>query len=184
MYREIPLHLAHRLLAARPVCLLTTQYKGQVNVMTIAWLCPISLQPPLVAMAIHPSCYTHDMLRRAEECVLSIPGRPMAQQVMQCGSLSGKDTDKIETAGLMPDSGNRVEVPRIEGCLGHLECVLNDVVSPGDHTLFIVEVIGAWAEEDAFDDTWVVPEDDEELLPLHHLGGTDFCLMGKRLTLS
>jgi flavin reductase (DIM6/NTAB) family NADH-FMN oxidoreductase RutF len=182
MYREIALHLAHRLLSARPTCLLTTQYKGQVNVMTIAWVCPASLQPPLVVLAIHPSCYTHDMLKKSEECILSIPSRKLGHQVMQCGRLSGNQVDKVQAAGLLLDSGNRVEVPRIEGSLAHLECVLNDVVGLGDHSLFVAEVIGAWAEEEAFDDTWLLPND-EELRPLHHLGGSDFCSMGARFPL-
>ena len=183
MHREIGLHLAHRLLSPRPVCLLTTEYKGQVNVMTTAWVCPVSLQPPLVALCIHPSTYTHDMLRRAEECVLSIPGRPLAEQTMQCGRLSGKDGDKIERTGLVLESSQRVQAPRIEGCLAYLECVITDLLNPGDHSVFIAEIIGAWAEEEAFADIWLVPEDNEELLPLHHLGGSVFGLMGETFAL-
>ena len=183
MYHEIALHLAHRLLAPRPICFLTTQYKGQVNVMTIAWVCPVSLQPPLLALAIHPSCYTHDMLKMAEQCVLSIPGRRLGRQIVQCGRLSGRDADKVEVTGLALDSSTRVDVPRIEGSLAHLECVVSDLGRPGDHTLFLVEAIGAWAEEEAFDDTWLAPEEDEELRPLHHLGGSDYCTMGERFPL-
>lgn len=181
MKREIPCAQAHRLLSPRPVCLLTTRYKGQVNVMTIAWICPISLAPPLVAMAIHPSRYTHDMLERSEQCVINIPGRPLAEQVLTCGALSGADANKIEITGLTLESGHRVEVPWIDECLAHLECAVEDLLTPGDHTLFIAQVVGAWAEEEAFDEVWLTPEDTEELLPLHHLGSKHFCLMGKRI---
>ena len=54
---------------------------------------------------------------------------------------------------------------------------------PGDHTLFVAEVVGAWAEEEAFDQVWLLPADSEELLPLCHLGGNRFCLPGVGLTL-
>ena len=181
MKREISLDLAHRLLAAQPTCLLTTRYKGQVNVMAIAWVCPISLDPPLVSLAIHPSHYTHDLLRRSEECVLNIPGRPLAEQTLLCGSVSGADTDKVTATGLTLESGQRVEAPWIVECLAHLECALVDVLAPGDHSLFVVQIVGAWAETEAFDNLWLVPEETEELLPLHHLGGTRFCTMGKTI---
>lgn len=181
MKTEIPLAQVHRLLAARPTCLLTTRYKGQVNVMAIAWVCPVSLAPPLVVLAIHRSCYTHDMLRRSEEAVLNIPGRPLAEQVLQCGTLSGEDVDKVEATGLTLESGQRVEVPWVDECLAHLECVVVDMLAPGDHTLFIAQVLGAWAEEEAFDDVWLQPQDNEELLTLHHLGGKRFCLMGRSI---
>jgi len=183
MKKKVPPNRVHRLLAPQPVCLLTTRYKGQVNVMTVAWVCPVSLEPPLIIIAMHPSRYTHDMLRRSEECVLNIPGRPLAEQVLKCGRLSGQDVDKIATLGLTLESGHHLEVPWIDQCLAHLECALVDLLMPGDHTLFIAEVLGGWAEEEAFDTVWTHPEDDEGLLPLHHLGDGRFCLMGKEITL-
>ncbi len=181
MKREIPLEQAHRLLAPRVTCLLTTQYHGHVNVMALSWTCPISLVPPLVIMAIQPSSYTHDMLKRSQECVLNIPGRPLAEQTVRCGTLSGADADKIQVVGLGLESGHRVQVPWIESCLAHLECGIVDVMMPGDHGLFIGEILGAWAEEEAFGGVWLGPEDNEELQPLLHLGGNQFSLLGKKV---
>lgn len=177
MKQKVPLRWAHRLLAGQPICLLTTRYKGQVNVMTVGWLTPIGLEPPLIAIAIHPSRYTHDMLQRSGELVLNVPGRPLAEAVLKCGAVSGADGDKLEEAGLTAESAQRVEVPWIDECLAHLECAVVDVIKPGDHSLFIVQVVGAWAEEEAFQDTWRIPEGNEALLPLHHLGGESFALI-------
>jgi len=179
---EIPLGQAHRLLAPRPTCLLTTRYRGRVNVMTIAWTCPVSIEPPMVELAIHPSTYTHDMLRRSEEAVINIPGRSLAEQVLACGEASGQDVDKVARAGLTLDSGHRVEVPWIAECLAHIECAVVSITTPGDHSVFTAEILGAWAEEEAFEGAWKAPEDNEELHPLLHLGGRRFCLLGKVLT--
>lgn len=181
---EVPLEQAHRLLAPRPVCLLTTRYKGKVNVMTLAWVSPVSLEPPLVLLAIHPSTYTHDLLKRSEEAVLNIPGRPLAEQVLACGTLSGKDVDKVQRTGLTLDTGRRVEAPWIEECLAHLEGVVVETFRPGDHTLFVLEIVGAWAEEEAFQEVWVLPQENEELCPLIHLGGKRFALLGRGITLT
>ena len=152
--------------------------------MALAWLAPVSLEPPMVMMAIHPSCYSHDMLRRGGEAVLNIPPRPLAETLWHCGHVSGTDADKLESDDLTLDSGRRVEAPWILECLAHLECNLVDVVTPGDHGLFIAEVVGAWAEEEAFQGVWQLPEQIEELVPIYYLGGTRFCLPGRPFDLA
>lgn len=184
MKNEVPLSQVHRLLSPAPACLLTTRYRGRANVMTLAWLCPISLEPPLVLMAVHPATYSHDMLRRGGEAVLNIPPRPLAEELLRCGRLSGTDVDKLETGGLTADAGRRVEAPWIVECLAHVECTVVDVLAPGDHSLFVAEVVGAWAEEEAFQGVWQLPEQIEELVPVYYLGGTSFCLPGRRFDLA
>ncbi|MEN6479224.1 MAG: flavin reductase family protein [Anaerolineales bacterium] len=174
MKRMVPLQQAHRMLAARPVCLVTTMLKGRVNVMPLAWHCPVSIDPPLVAIAVHPTSYTHELLRQHEECVLNIPGRPMLEAVLACGSVSGRTEDKVDKLGLALESGQGIDAPWIEGCLAHLECVVVDRLQPGDHMLYILRVVGAWAEEEAFTQVWVTPAVAEELAPLVHLGGAVF----------
>lgn len=181
MKKEIPLLQAHRLLSPRPVVLLSAHYRGQDNVMAVAWVCPVSLQPPLVAVAVHPSRYSHDMIGQSEEFVLNVPGRRLMEQVWTCGTLSGGEVDKITACGLEIEAGRHVQAPWIADCLAHLECAVVTRVQPGDHTVFVAQVVGAWAEEEAFDEVWRVNGVEEELLPLHHLGGTAFALMGQSL---
>jgi flavin reductase (DIM6/NTAB) family NADH-FMN oxidoreductase RutF len=180
--QEIPLAYAHRLLAGQSTCLLTVRHRGQENAMALAWACPISLAPPLLALAIHPSRYTHDMLERSGECVLNIPGRPLAEELVRLGSVSAAEGDKLRESDLVLESGQRVEVPWIGDCLAHLECALVDRFAPGDHTLFVVEIVGAWAEEEAFDQAWKIDDQQEDLLPIHHLGGGKFALFGVSFT--
>jgi flavin reductase (DIM6/NTAB) family NADH-FMN oxidoreductase RutF len=184
MKEEVPLYRAHRLLTSGPICLMTTRYKGEVNASLVPWCCPVSLDPLLLAVALHPSRYVHDMLPRSEECVLNIPGRPLAEQALACGDREGADEERLRTLGLILESGQRVEVPWIDECLAHIECQLVDVLTPGDHSLYIWEVVGAWAETDAFRDYWLQPQEAEEMLPLHYLGGRQFCLMGPVIDLS
>jgi len=170
---EIALVQAHRLLAQRPVCLLSARYRGRENVMPVAWVTPISMEPPMLGVAVHPSRFSHDLLMRSEEFVLNIPGRPMLEQVMACGSVSGSDVDKIATYHLRCAEGQRVSAPWIDDCLAHLECVVITVLSPGDHSLFMGQVVGAWAEEEAFGGLWRT-DVAEELQPLIHLRGGTF----------
>ena len=43
--RELELRLAHRLLSPGPVTLLTSQYRGQPNIMAVAWAAAESRLP-------------------------------------------------------------------------------------------------------------------------------------------
>lgn len=181
MKAEIPLLQAHRLLAPRPVCFLTVRYRGRDNVTPVAWVSPISLEPPMIGVAIHPSRYSHGLLMRSEEFVLNIPGPALLEQVLACGSVSGSDVDKVATYGLRCEDGQRVSALWLSDCLAHLECAVVTVLSPGDHSLFMARVVGAWAEEDAFSTLWR-PDADDELKPLVHLGGTTFGQLGRTVT--
>ncbi len=184
MKREVPAQVAHRLLAGRPTCLLTTRYRGQNNVMTLSWTCPVSLEPPLIALAIHPSRYSHGLLEKSQECVLNIPSRPLGEQIVQCGTRSGADIDKFGAGDLQLESGRRVSSMWIDQCLAHIECAVVDCIAPGDHSVFLVQVVGAWAEEEAFVNAWRVRGQPEDLLPLTHLGGSLFGLLGAEVELS
>jgi len=98
---------------------------------------------------------------------------------MACGLTSGEGIDKVRTFGLELEAGHRVEAPRIRDCVAHIECTVVTTLQPGDHTIFVSEVVGVWAEEEAFGETWRASESDDELLPLCHLGERGFCLPGK-----
>jgi len=152
--------------------------------MTLSWTCPISLEPPLIVLAIHPSRYTHDLLERAQECVLNIAARPLGEHIEQFGNRSGADLNKLEASGLDVEAGRRVDAPWIAQSLAHIECAVVDRIAPGDHSLFIVQIVGAWAEAEAFADVWRVQGQPEDLLPLTHLGGAVFGLLGAEIKLS
>lgn len=176
---EIPLSQAIRLINPGPVVLVTARYKDAVNVMAAAWTTPISHAPPLVGVSISPRRFTHELVSRSGEFVLNVPGRNLLEQVELCGSLSGRDVDKFKEARLTPVDAKEVRAPLIEECLGHLECAVVEALDLGDHTLFVGQVVAAWAEKEAFDDTWLL--EDEEAKPLHHLGGAYFGVLEERL---
>ncbi len=176
---EVPLSQATRLINSGPVVLVTAKYKDKVNVMAAAWTTPISHEPPLVGVSIAPQRFTHDLVRRSGEFVLNVPGRNLLEQVELCGSVSGRDVDKFKEAHLTPMEAKEVSAPLIEECLGHLECAVVEAFELGDHTLFVGQVVAAWAEEGTFDEVWLL--EDEEAKPLHHLGGDYFGVLEERL---
>ena len=170
---------ARRLITGGPVVLVTTAWHGKSNVMPAAYAVPLSFQPPLVGIAVHPSRHTHDMIRFSEEFAINIPSRELIHHVQYLGSVSGSELDKFEVTKLPTFRARKVEAPLIEGCVGYIECGLDDALRVGDHTLFIGRVVAAQVESEAFEETWLLNDDD--LKPLHYLGLNYYGILASRL---
>ncbi len=175
----VPLSLAPRLILPGVVGLVTAEHRGRYNVTTVSWMAPVGREPPLIAIALHPSTMCHDMVRRSGEFVVNVPSRDVINQVVWCGRFSGNDVDKLAQTGLELAEPKVVRPPLIAQCIGHLECAVVNAIQPGDHTIFVGQVAYAWAEEGAFDETWLLEEG--YLKPLHHLGGYWFGTLEARL---
>jgi len=170
---------ARRLLSGGPITLVTSAWHGKSNVMPAAFVTPLSFDPPLVGVAISPSRHSYDMIRYSEQFALNIPSRRLLHHVQYLGSVSGADVDKLELTKLPTFKALRVEAPLIEGCVGYVECGVEDAVRTGDHVLFVGQVLAAQAEAEAFDWTWLLGDDESK--PLHYLGVNFYALLGSRL---
>jgi flavin reductase (DIM6/NTAB) family NADH-FMN oxidoreductase RutF len=177
---EVPLERAHRLIGPGPVVLVTAERKGRADITPIGWAMPVSVRPPLIAISVFEGNFIHELIRSAGEFVLNIPSLDLVRQVQYCGTHSGRDVDKFQATGLHQAEPEEVETPLIEECLAHLECALVEVVSPGDHGIFIGQVVHAQAEEEAFKDNWL-GWSERELRPMHHVGGTLYSSLGERV---
>ena len=175
--RALDLRQAHRLLAPGPVTLLTSQYRGQPNLMTAALVTPVSLDPPLVGVAIHPARLSHEFVSKSEQFALNLPHIEQVTAVHQCGMLSGRDGDKFVTVGLTPEPATEVDPPLVAECIAHLECGVVERVRLGDHDFFVAQILVASADEEAFDNGWKVGEEGGQLL--HHLGENLYAALSK-----
>ena len=178
MKQDLALTVARRLLAPGPVVLVTAAWRGHPNIMTAAWVFPLSIEPPLVGVAVSPLRLTHDMIAASEEFALNIPGPRLREKVHFCGMTSGRDRDKWHEAHLTPLPAKRIEAPLVEECLAHIECGVEQAIVVGDHTLFVGRVLAVQAEEGCFDEMWLLEED--EAKPLHHVGLDRYAILGER----
>ncbi len=181
MKKDVPLWQAYRLVQSGAVALVTTRYLDKVNVMPASWISPVSYDPPRIGIAIAFTRMTHDLIRRSEAFVLNIPGRPLAEQVDRAGHISGRDVDdKLSELGLTGADADEIDAPLIDECLAHIECGVVEAIELGDHVWFVGEVLAAKADEEAFDETWLLGED-EEKKPLLHLGGNLYAVPESRI---
>jgi flavin reductase (DIM6/NTAB) family NADH-FMN oxidoreductase RutF len=168
---------ALRMLAPGPVALVTTMYHDQPNIMTAAWMQPLSLSPLLISIAVQPSRLTYEFMTKTEVFTLNIPTVDLLSAVHLCGMVSGNEKDKFEATGLTPELGVATEAPLIAECVAHIECEVRDRVSIGDHDLFVALPLRVTADEEAFDGIWKVDVDAGRIL--HHLGADRYAGLGK-----
>jgi len=168
----------YRLLYPRQVVLVTCMGERGPNIIPIAWSIPLSFEPPLVGISISPKRYSHELIEKAKEFVINVPTTQLLNAIMETGSCSGKETDKFSTCGLTPAPAKRLKTPIIEECIAHLECKLCDSLRLGDHTLFVGEVLEAYADPKFFDGERYTKEADL----VYQLGGEIFVKLGERVT--
>ena len=145
---------------------------GKPNIITIAWMTPVSVNPPLLCISVTPARYSFDLIRAAGEFVVNIAPYQIAGQALLCGRRSGRDENKFEAAGLMAKPAQRVRPPIIAECVAHVECRLVNDVEAGDHHLFIGEALAAYARADALNEKGMYDLARTRLL--FHVGGDVF----------
>ena len=140
------------------------------NIITLAWAMPTSINPPLVAISIAPKRHSHKLIGQTREFVVNIPTMKILKETLFCGRRSGRNYDKFKEAGLTPSPARKVKPPIIKECVAHLECKLHSQFSTGDHTVFVGEIVEAYADRGVFTGKYEL----EKAKMIFHLGGNDF----------
>lgn len=171
---DVPQSSARRLLHPKLTVLLTSvNEEGKPNIITLAWTMPTSFDPPLIAVSIGTSRFSHDLVENSGEFVVNIPTRDILDATLFCGSSFGKSVNKFKETGLTPIKSEEVTPPRVGECVAHLECKVVDKIRTGDHTIFVGEIVASSADEELFDKK-SGSYNLEKLQLLYHVGGPDF----------
>lgn len=141
------------------------------NALAIAWLMPVSKNPPLLALAIRDQRYSYALLQENPAFVVNVMGFDMAPEVLFCGRRSGRDVDKFEEGALTAVSATSVDAPAIAEALAHVECEVEAQHPAGDHIIVVGRVRAVTAEEGVLVEGW---RDLGAAPPLFHLGGNRF----------
>jgi flavin reductase (DIM6/NTAB) family NADH-FMN oxidoreductase RutF len=120
---------------------------GRPDVITLGWAMPTSGSPPMLAISIGHTRYSHELIERSGEFVLAFPSMALAEACLLCGTKSGRDTDKIAAAALRTVPAKVVKPPLLAGCLANFECRVRGKLVTGDHTIFAGEVLAAHVDD-------------------------------------
>ena len=177
MKRQITTNKASRLINAGSVVLVSSSYKNKDNIVTIAWQAPCSYKPACILLALAKSHLSSELIKKSQEFVVNIPSCELKEQVVFCGSNSGRECDKFQGAKLTREKCSLLtKTPKVSECIGAIECSLADIKEIGDPFLFLGEPVYAEAEEELFDFDNLLWRENADLL--FHLGGKFFMRQG------
>lgn len=121
---------------------------GHTNLATVSWWTYLSLEPQTIGFAMMKTSYTGELVRESRELVLTIPGKPLAKAVMQCGSTTGRTQDKAKAFDIelteLPDCAILIPAHSVLA----IHCSLCDHIDVGDHYFYICDVRNAHAVTD------------------------------------
>lgn len=174
----VELNKAYLLLNHGPVTLVSSAAGERRNVMAASWAMPLDFDPPKVAVVIDRSTLTRELVEASGEFVLNIPSLRIAETVLQAGSVSGREGDKLAALEITTSPASAVGAPLVEGCLGWLECrVIPEPENQRKYDLFVAEVVAAWADPAVFSNgRWSFQ--DGEKRTIHYRAGGHFFATG------
>jgi flavin reductase (DIM6/NTAB) family NADH-FMN oxidoreductase RutF len=175
---KVNLSTANRLLHPMHTVLVScVGKKRKRNIITLAWAMPTSVNPPLVAVSIRPERHSFALIEETKEFVVNIPTMSILKETLFCGRRSGKDCDKFKETNLTPLAARKVKPPIIKECVAHLECKLHSQFTTGDHTIFVGEIVEAYADKEAFTDKYNI----KKAKMIFHLGGDEFATLESKV---
>ncbi len=123
----------------QPVSVVTVDAAGQKAGLTIVSLVSLSLEPPLVGIAVRRQAALHELLHGAGGFAVSIlaAGQESLAQHFARGVPPIALWQGIETRD------GELDAPLLEGALGWIECRLASAHPTGDHTFFVGDVASA-----------------------------------------
>jgi flavin reductase (DIM6/NTAB) family NADH-FMN oxidoreductase RutF len=125
------------------VAVVTVQHDGQRYGMTVNSFTSISLDPPLVSVALKNLTHTYDLVTKANEfsvTILASDQRDISDRFAGKFPQIHDRFDGVELETLF------LTAPLIKGGIAYFNCKVRDAFLVGENTLFVAEVIAARGE--------------------------------------
>ncbi len=146
------------------VLLVTQGKQGPPNAMAIGWgTVGFIWGKPIFTVLVRPSRYTYKLIEESFDFTVNIVPPQLKEVVQFCGTVSGRNRNKLEEKRLTAVPSLKVKTPIIKECILHYECQIvykNDLVpselaepiksslySKGDfHRLYLGEILACQKE--------------------------------------
>ena len=118
------------------IYVLTVRADDIINGMIASWVTQVSYKPPLIMVAVHPNRYSHSLIEKSQAFVLHVLDRSQKEMLKR---FKGPDPEKKFND--IPWEPGKTGAPILNDCLAWLELIVKERHTPGNHTLFIGEII-------------------------------------------
>ena len=174
MFKEIknPKNGRKYIYPMRTYLLSTKSKNNKTNLITVDWVMPVSINPPLLAASIGTQRYSQKVLKNSKDYVISVPNKNILEEVWISGTKSGRNVNKFEETELTKMESNNVESFSIKEAVANIECKITEKKKFGDHYLYIGEIIGGTYDEETFKND--KPTNDLKSGLLMHLSDNEF----------
>ncbi|HQC32115.1 MAG TPA: flavin reductase family protein [Candidatus Cloacimonas sp.] len=141
---ELPVSYGKIHLPAKVALVVTQKPESGYNLITIEWFMRTSLTPPMFAISIGKTRYSHECLEANRYFNLVFPSPKMKPLLALCGSNSGRDMDKFAVGKVEYITGKLHKLPVLKDAVACFECEIAAQIRSGDHTIYIGEVHYSW----------------------------------------
>jgi flavin reductase (DIM6/NTAB) family NADH-FMN oxidoreductase RutF len=136
---------ANACLYPMPMTLVGANVNNLPNFLAVAWAARVNFRPPMIGVALGKIHHTNAGIHGLRVFSVNIPGTDLLEKTDYCGIVTGKTTDKSKIFDVF--YGELGQAPMIRECPLCLECRLVQAVDLPSNTLFIGEIVSAYAEE-------------------------------------
>ncbi len=124
-----------------PVVLVSTLFGEVRNVAPYAWHMPISIDPPLLGIAMRKSRDTYKNILEQGEFVVAVPGPKLLKKMEATAESLPRDRSEFEHAGLTPTPSKMVAPFHVKECPVNMECRFEWEKEAGDHQVVVGRVV-------------------------------------------
>jgi len=119
------------------IYIVTSKQGSEVNGMVASWISQVSFSPPLVMVAIKQGRRSHLMIEKGMVFGVNILRKEQKGMV----SIFKGAIESEKKFSNIPFETKKTGAPIIKDALAFLDCKLTSMITPGDHTIFIGEVL-------------------------------------------
>jgi len=138
-------HRAAARMFASGVTVAAARFGGRIHAIAATAFCSLSLDPPLVLLAVNETGQLVDFARQAQHVGISILGehqRDISVWAASTGRAPGPELP-------FPTRSARTGAPLIEGAVAWFDCEVQTSARQGDHMVIVGLVVEAWAADGA-----------------------------------
>ncbi len=112
-------------------------------------LCPINFQavstvyenPTTVCIGLSNTSYSLENIQTNKQFIYAYPSESQTEDVIYCGTVSGRDINKLDKTNLKFSESTNIKPPNLEGAIVNFECELVHSYVAGNFTIIVAKVL-------------------------------------------